>query len=316
MKRVADVGGRNTRQHPADIGAGGAHEVLGLDRLEALDGSLDLAGGLCGVRRLGHGSTHDHDGSSGLDGVGGRLGVDPPRYRDWYGDRRGHAAEHVERSLALHLLVDGHVYADVRGAHGLDRARSLHDVGHLDHVDYDAGAVVAARLHALADRRVGGGAEDADHVGSSLRRVLHLGSAGVHGLHVGDDGLVGPQALEFADRLKSFALDEWGARLQPVGSTAHRFFGHSQGARKVYEIQGDLDDRALRVLLTHHCVTPMIWTTILRSRGRVSKHTKTASCHVPRVRRPSTNGITNEGPSRPARTWECPLPSLSNWLCR
>ena len=138
------------------------------------------------------GAADDDDGGAGLAPPAAAVSeLMPPATATGIETAAATCAQRVEGGLALHLLVDGHVDADVARAHRLHRLGPGDRVGHLDHVHDDLGAVVAAGLDALADGGVGGGAQHAHDVGARLGGVLHLGAAGVHGLHVGDDGLVG-----------------------------------------------------------------------------------------------------------------------------
>ncbi len=70
-----------------------------------------------------------------------------------------------------------------------------HRVGHGDEVHGDLGAVVLARLDALGDGGVGGGAQDVDDSGPGLGRHLHFGAPGIHDLHVRHDDLVRKEAF-------------------------------------------------------------------------------------------------------------------------
>ena len=171
----------------ADVSGAGAFVQRGLDADALVDGAPDLGRGGGGVGRLDDGAADDDDAGAGVHGRRGRLAVDAAGRRDRDHDGLGNGPERLERRLAAHLLVDGRVDADVVGAELLRALRARHRLGDLDHVDDQLAAVVARRLGALLDRRVGRGAEYADDAGAGLGRVLDLGAAGVHRLHVGDD---------------------------------------------------------------------------------------------------------------------------------
>ena len=137
VQGVGDVGRGDAEQHVAQVTAAGADEVLRRDRHAVRDGMLDASRRLGGVGGFGDRSADDDDGGSRVHGLGGGLGVDAAGHGDRDGDGLHHAAQDVEGGLARHLFVDGHVDADVAGAHSLCFPGPGHGVGDADHVHDD-----------------------------------------------------------------------------------------------------------------------------------------------------------------------------------
>jgi hypothetical protein len=61
--------------------------------------------------------------------------------------------------------------------------------------------------------------------------------------------------------------------------------------------------------------SPIICNTTLRSLCLVSISNSTTCCHTPSNRVPSLNGMVKLGPTRDARTCECPFPSFHVLSC-
>src|SRR5918995_7396231 len=61
--------------------------------------------------------------------------------------------------------------------------------------------------------------------------------------------------------------------------------------------------------------SPSICSTSLRSLGLVSISSNTICCQVPSIKLLFLNGTVRLGPSKDARTWECPFPSCHVSSC-
>jgi hypothetical protein len=112
--------------------------------------------------------------------------------------------------------------------------------GHVDEVDDDRDAVVAADLDALADRAGRGRAQHRGEGGAGLGGHLHLDATGVHGLGVGHDGDGREAGLELAHRLEALALEQRRAGLEQLGAAGDRFGGGLERALQDGEVQRDL----------------------------------------------------------------------------
>ncbi len=73
--------------------------------------------------------------------------------------------------------------------------------------------------------------------------------------------------------------------------------------------------RAARPPGRRDAVQAATWTATVRSRGRVSKSSRTTCCQVPRASLPSTTGMATDGPTIAARAWAWPLVSALRRLC-
>ena len=130
VRAVGDIGRPNGVQNPPQIVRAAPLEQLGRDRPAGVDRLADVGRRLGGVDGLGDRPADDDDVGTGLDGSGGRLAVDPARYRQGQVGDGPHLAQQGQRVGAEHLGVDRAVHVQPGDAQVGRLSGELDGVGH------------------------------------------------------------------------------------------------------------------------------------------------------------------------------------------